>query len=45
MYSLKRELQQGRTKLFYDGEALSKNVGHHGCPTTKNFKVTLAKTP
>ena len=33
-----------RRQLFY-GEGLSKNVGHHGWPTTKNFKITLAKMP
>ena len=35
---------EGRWKLFYNGEGggvggeLSKNVGHHGWPTTKNKK-------
>ena len=24
---------------------LSKNIGQHGWPTTKKFKITLAKTP
>ena len=23
----------------------SKNVGHHGWPMTKNFKIALAETP
>ena len=27
------------------GGGLSKNVGHHGWPTKKNFKSTLDKTP
>ena len=35
---------QGRSKLFYGG-GLSKNIGHHGFPTTKNVRVTPAKTP
>ena len=26
-------------------ESLSTNVGHHGWPTKKNFKMTLAKMP
>ena len=29
-------------KLFY-GRGLRKNVGHHGWPTTKNFKITLVE--
>ena len=29
---------------FFFGSRLSKNVGHHGWPITKNYKITLAKT-
>ena len=35
---------QGRSKLFYggggwwEGVGVSRNVGYHGCPTTKNEK-------
>ena len=44
---------QGRRKLFYGrewgeeggGGGLSKNVGHHGWWTAKNYKEALTKTP
>ena len=34
----------GRRRFFY-AEGMSKNVGLHGRPATKNNKKTLAKTP
>ena len=37
--------KQSCRKFFYGGGGLSKNAGHHGCPTKKKFKVTLDKTP
>ena len=36
---------QGRRKLFYDEERLSKNVGNHGWPVTKNLKKHWLKRP
>ena len=36
-FSIHTFLYQGRTKPFHGG-GLSKNVGHHGWPMTKNKK-------
>ena len=30
---------------FFMVEELCKNVGHHGWPAKKNFKITMAETP